>query len=99
MKTASISDAKNGFSALLERVRKGETVVITDRNRPIAQLAPLEAGSKTGTDAWLTDLERQGVIRRAKRNGVPEFLARPPLPLPPGASILDALLEERSEGR
>ena len=99
MKTASISEAKNGLSALIDRVRKGETVVITDRSRPVAQLAPLDAGSKTGTDAWMADLERKGIVRRAKRNGVPEFLLRPPVPLPAGVSVLAALLEARSEDR
>lgn len=99
MKTASISEAKNGLSALIDRVRKGETVVITDRNQPVAQLAPLDRGSKIGTDAWLALLERQGVVRRARRTGAPEFLRRPLIPLPEGVSILEALLEERSDGR
>ena len=99
MKTASISEAKNGLSALIDRVRKGETVVITDRNQPVAQLAPLDAGSKTGTDAWMAGLERKGIVRRAKRNGVPKFLLRPAVPLPMGVSVLTALLEARGEDR
>ena len=99
MKTASISEAKNGLSALIDRVRKGETVVITDRNRPVARLAPLDASTKSGGDAWLANLERQGIIRRAARKGVPGCLRRPPLRLPQGASVLEALLEERSDGR
>ena len=33
MKTASISEVKNGLSALIDRVRKGEPVVITGRNQ------------------------------------------------------------------
>ena len=99
MKTAPISEAKNGLSALIDRVRKGETVVITDRSRPVAQLAPLDAGSKTGTDAWMADLERKGIVRRAKRKGVPKFLLRPAVPRPVGVSALTALLEERGGGR
>lgn len=99
MKTSSISEAKNGLSALIERVRQGETVIITDRNLPVAQLAPLDSGTKTGTDAWLSNLERKGVVRSARRKGVPAFLRRPPVSLPEGVSVLEALLEERSEGR
>ncbi len=99
MKTASISEAKNRLSALIDRVRKGETVVITDRNQPVAQLAPLDSGTKTGTDAWLADLARKGIIRRARRKGVPKFLLLPPISLPQGISVLEALLEERREGR
>lgn len=99
MKTASISEAKNALSALIDRVRKGETVVITDRSRPVAQLAPLDATTKVGTDAWLADLERKGIIRRPKRKGVPGCLLRPPIRLPEGVSVLEALLEERRNGR
>ena len=38
MKTATISETKNGLSALLDRVRHGESILITDRNQPIARL-------------------------------------------------------------
>ncbi len=34
-------DAKNHFSALLERVSHGETVTITKRGKPVAVLAPV----------------------------------------------------------
>ena len=36
MKTATISETKNRLSALLDRVRHGETILITDRERPVA---------------------------------------------------------------
>lgn len=99
MKTASISEAKNSLSALIDRVRKGESVIITDRNRPVAQLAPLDGTTKVGIDAWLADLERKGMIRRPKRKGIPKCLQRPPIRLPEGVSVLEALLEERRNGR
>ena len=38
MKTATIPEAKNRLSALIDRVRHGETVIITDRGRPVARL-------------------------------------------------------------
>lgn len=38
MKTASISQIKNQLSALIEQVRQGEMIVITDRDRPLAKL-------------------------------------------------------------
>ena len=99
MKTASISEAKNRLSALIDRVRKGESVIITDRNRPVAQLTPLNAATKVATDAWLVDLEREGIIRRPRRKGIPKCLLRPPIRLPKGVSVLEALLEERRNGR
>lgn len=38
MKKATITEAKNQLSALVARVRHGETIVITDRGRPVALL-------------------------------------------------------------
>jgi len=96
MTTASISEAKAKLSALLDRVKAGETVTITDRGVPVAQIVPLNGGSEVDWDARLERLERQGVIRRPKQKlDVVAFLARP-LPKFQG-SVLEALLEERRE--
>jgi prevent-host-death family protein len=96
MTTASISEAKARLSALLDRVKAGETVTITDRGVPVAQIVPLNGASEVDWDARLERLARQGVIRRSKhRLDVDAFLARP---LPTfEESVLDALLEERRE--
>jgi prevent-host-death family protein len=40
MKQAKISDLKAHLSAYLAEVRRGKTVVICDRNTPIARLVP-----------------------------------------------------------
>jgi prevent-host-death family protein len=42
METVGAFDAKTHLSALLERVEKGETFVITRHGRPVAQLSPVE---------------------------------------------------------
>lgn len=97
MKTASISEAKNRLSAYIDLVRKGETVLITDRSRPVAQLAPLTAGSPEWDQSRLSDLERKGVLRRASKPPMKQLPS--PVKLPPGISILDALLDERRTGR
>src|SRR5918912_898449 len=44
MRTVNIADLKNNLSAYLERVRKGEELLVKDRNRPIAKLVPLAVG-------------------------------------------------------
>jgi prevent-host-death family protein len=96
MATASISEAKAKLSALLDRVKAGETVTITDRGVPVAQLTPLHASDEVDWDARLEKLERQGLIRRPKKKlDVEWFLSRP---LPKfKESVLEALLEERRE--
>jgi prevent-host-death family protein len=96
MKTATISHAKNHLSELLASVKRGETVLILERNRPIARIVPIDA-SQQSDDERLAELERRGVIRRAARR--PRKTLPPPIRLPEGLSILEALLEEREEAR
>ncbi len=100
MKTASVSEAKNGLSALLDQVKAGESVLITDRGIPVARIEPVsEADDPEG---WLLRLERKGLIRRG--NGMPpdellrrmREIGRPRLP--DGMSVVEALLEERESG-
>jgi prevent-host-death family protein len=100
MKTATISQAKNSLSALLDRVRHGETVLVTHRGRPIARLEPIASGEDAGPDEGrLARLERIGVIRRARKGRLDEILrVAPPAP-EAGGDILAALLDERRSGR
>lgn len=96
MASASISEAKAKLSALLDRVRAGETVTITDRGVPVAQLTPLPSRSEVDWDARLERLERAGVVRRPKTKlDVETFLAMPKARF--RESVLEALLEERRE--
>ena len=41
MRTAGIREARQNLSLLLDEVRKGREVVITERGRPVAKLVPL----------------------------------------------------------
>jgi prevent-host-death family protein len=41
MDTVGAFDAKTNFSALLERVERGEQIVITRRGKPVARLMPI----------------------------------------------------------
>jgi prevent-host-death family protein len=96
MKRASISEVKNHLSAYVDLVRNGETVLLTDRNRPVARIVPLELGN-VADEARLAELERSGVLRRAMK---PPLKVLPtPVKLPAGVSVLEALLEERRGGR
>ena len=65
MKKASVSEAKNSLSALLDKVKAGASIVIQDRGRPVARLEPISA--KGGTADRLEQLIRDGVVRRAAR--------------------------------
>ena len=41
MRTAGVREARQDLTGLLEDVRKGREVVITDRGRPVARLVPV----------------------------------------------------------
>jgi prevent-host-death family protein len=46
MDTVSVADAKAHLSELIERVSKGETVQITKRGKPVAQLTAIAKPKK-----------------------------------------------------
>jgi prevent-host-death family protein len=99
MKIASITETKNRLSALLDKVRQGETILIMDRDRPVARLEPVGDDARVDPAGRLAQLERIGAIRRAPASAARVILeARPPKPAS-GASALQALLAERAEGR
>lgn len=96
MKRASISQTKNQLSALIEQVRQGETVVITDRDRPVAKLTAIAAEEAEGASDGLALLERRGILRRGRAE---PCKLPPPLKGRRGASAVALLLEEREQGR
>lgn len=99
MKKATISQTKNQLSALLDRVRHGEVILIVDRNRPVARLEPAFSAGAADSEGRLARLERGGVLRRGTGSRVNELLRqRPPRPAR-GGDILQALLAEREESR
>ncbi len=95
MQRATISELKSRLSAYLKKVRAGETILILDRNQPIAKLEPVSA--KDDPAGHLEELVRTGALRRAtKRISTKWLRAEPPASR---KSIVDTLLEERREGR
>ena len=95
MNVVTIADLKNKLSAYLRRVRVGESILVLDRDRPVARIEPVTGEQEK--DSRLTRLESSGLIRRPT-NPVPLDLLRAN---PPRSreSVLEALLEERLEGR
>lgn len=99
MKTANISYTKNHLSALIDQVRRGETVTILDRTKPVARIVPIESTGDVDWDRRLDELERQGIIRRGSGK-IPDWILKEPPPKPKGNfSIVEAVIREREEGR
>jgi prevent-host-death family protein len=100
MKTVKIAELKNNLSRYVEYVRGGGTVLVFDRNDPVAQIIPLQRAEErraTEDEERLTRLERRGLIRRGGAGGVPHRLGRRKLPRVRG-SVLQDLLSERESG-
>ena len=97
MRSATLTEAKNRLSALVDQVRAGETIVLTDRGRPVARLEPVTTlDDPSGRKARL---ERAGVVRVGGARPPLELLRESPPPLAPGASAVRAILDERQDSR
>jgi prevent-host-death family protein len=101
MRNASVATAKNEFSRLLRRVKRGETVVITERNHPIARLQPIPAFAVGLDNSSLAALHDSGALLPPAGGAldVAAFLAAPRPALSASHSLAAAVLTEREEGR
>ena len=99
MKKASITQAKNNLSALIDGLKAGSPVLIVDRGRPVARLEPVVADHEAEPDGRLSRLLRDGVVRPRRAAPPRALFTSPPPSAGAGASAVQALLEERREGR
>jgi prevent-host-death family protein len=67
--TVGIAELRQNLSKYLRKVAEGERLVVTDRNRPVAELAPPPT-----TGSRLDQLIAEGKVKPPKRRG--------PLPAP-----------------
>lgn len=69
MNTVGIAELRQNLSQYLRRVEDGERLLVTDRNRPVAELGP-----PPSTGAALDRLIAAGRVSRPLRRGLPEPL-------------------------
>jgi antitoxin (DNA-binding transcriptional repressor) of toxin-antitoxin stability system len=96
MERATISQLKDRLSAYIKKVRAGRTILIVDRDEPVARLERIPPGADA--DDRLTRLERAGTLRRGKGRIDVASLRRTG-PAPTRADVLGALVDDRREGR
>jgi antitoxin (DNA-binding transcriptional repressor) of toxin-antitoxin stability system len=92
MKKAKISELGAGLSRYLSFVRRGEPVLVYDRDRLIARIEPVRSSASSSPD-WPADLERSGVLR-APAAALPRGWLRDRLEV--RADVVAALLDERN---
>lgn len=67
--SVGVAELRQNLSLYLRRVSKGERLLVTDRNRPVAELGP---APNTGAD--LDRLIAEGRVSRPLKPGLPEPL-------------------------
>lgn len=93
MKTASVSKLKASLSEYLRQVKLGEEVLVTERGRPIAKLAP--AGSQA-SPRHLIEMEKGGLIKLGAGK-LPKDFWNLPRPKDPKGLVVKTVLRERDE--
>jgi antitoxin (DNA-binding transcriptional repressor) of toxin-antitoxin stability system len=95
MEKVTISQLKNQLSAFLRKVRAGKTIIVFDRNEPVARIERIRG--ELHPDERLSSLVKAGLVRRASHRVPIKTLQEKP----PSAkkSVVQALLEERRAGR
>lgn len=98
MKIVSVGEAKNNFRALLTEVRRGETVLVTNRGKPIAQIMPCAPDELT--DEAAGELVQQNIADPPQATlDMATFLAKPLTRLPEGCSAIRLITVERDGNR
>lgn len=97
MRTAKISELKARLSAHIEYVKRGEEVLILDRNTPVARLVPAGLPEEYG------ERERRLIAKGVLSPPKSPRRKRAEWPEPPGPmisrEIMDKIWNEEREGR
>lgn len=97
MTQVGVAKLKASLSEYLSKVKAGESVIVTEHGRPIAELAPISPGLEDDR-AYLEALAREGLVRLGSGTLPDEFFDLVG-PADPDGLALASLLEERENGR
>jgi antitoxin (DNA-binding transcriptional repressor) of toxin-antitoxin stability system len=94
MRTVGLKVLKNRLSEYIRLVSGGETILVTDRDRVVAELRPPEGRGPLTADALLAEAMRRGWLSAplVARGGAP-----PRAPVAPLAELLRELDDDREE--
>lgn len=93
--SVGLRELRHHTTDVIARVRRGETIEITEHGTPVARLVPIQRPDRP---AILARLEAEGRLRRAMNPGyVPERLH--PVSRDDPSPLTNALLDERESER
>ena len=88
MQRVGVRRLRDGLSGYIRRVAKGERIVVTEHDRPVASLGPV---TESDEDRVLLELVREG--RAEWGGGKPEGVRK--APRVSGPSVSQAVVEDR----
>ena len=92
MKAVNVATLKNRLSHYLREVKKGEEIVVRERNHPIARIVPMP--DAVDEDEELASLAARGIVRLGAGPIGEEFWKMPAARIPPEI-LKQAIDEER----
>jgi prevent-host-death family protein len=93
MATVGARELKNRLGSYLRQAQEGETILITDRGRPVAELRPLSSAALE-LDDRLQSLAVKGLVRLPTREKS-QHIERLKIPGPPLAQTIAEDREDR----
>lgn len=98
MKVVKIGELKNRLSHYLREVRRGQSLLVADRDRVIARIDRVVEDSGVADEdvEWIDGLERKGVLRRP-RSRLPKGWVDQRVKV--SADLVATVIDERAEGR
>ena len=91
METIGLRELNQNPSRAVARVRAGESLLVTDRGKPVLRMVP-----EVESPGVLSRLVREGAATAPVEEGLPELIEDL---APEIGSITDLLLDDRSRGR
>jgi len=95
MRAVGLKTLKNRLSEYVRLAANGETILVTDRDRVVAELAPPSAGrSETLADAMLAEAVRRGWVTPPP---LVDAAAPPRKPVAPLSALMEELQRDRDD--
>jgi len=95
VRVVGVKALKNKLSEYIRLAASGETVLVTDRDRVVAEIRPPEAGrAEWISDAQIAEAVRRGLVQPARSPRAPLPERRP---VAPTSAVLEELERDRDD--
>lgn len=92
-----IREFRSHMSTYMERVKEGETIVLTDRGKPVGRVVPEPEAAAHEPETVEDKIWKMVHEGKASWNGQRFMPRKPTVKAPPGFSLSDLIIQERQE--